>query len=175
VALVCLAPVIASYLTFYFWQPSGRINYGQLLPADPLGDLSFVDLQRGRLQLGAVRGKWLLIHAAPARCDQLCERRLWISRQVRIAMGKHQERFERIWLITDHNEPPPALLREYAGAYFLRETEPNLAKKIATTSGNSGPIHLIDPWGNLMMRYPLDADPERILRDLKRLVTAQGN
>jgi hypothetical protein len=31
-------------------------------------------------------------------------------------------------------------------------------------------IYLVDPFGNLMMRYPRDADPSRMLKDLQRLL-----
>jgi len=31
-------------------------------------------------------------------------------------------------------------------------------------------IYLVDPLGNLMMRYPRDPDPAKLLKDLQRLL-----
>ena len=40
--LVFAAPVIASYLTYYVFPPSGRTNYGELIePQRPIGSTTF--------------------------------------------------------------------------------------------------------------------------------------
>ncbi len=33
-------------------------------------------------------------------------------------------------------------------------------------------IYLVDPLGNLMMRFPRDPDPSRMVKDLQRLLKA---
>jgi hypothetical protein len=60
VLLVCAAPVIASYFTFYVLRPEGRSNYATLIeprapiPADlPLSDL-WTAARPGRVAQGAV-------------------------------------------------------------------------------------------------------------------------
>jgi hypothetical protein len=35
-------------------------------------------------------------------------------------------------------------------------------------------IYLVDPLGNLMMRFPAEPDPSRIIRDLQRLLKYSG-
>ena len=35
-------------------------------------------------------------------------------------------------------------------------------------------IYLIDPFGNLMMRFPRDPDPSRMIKDLQRLLKYSG-
>ena len=62
VLLVCAAPVIASYFTYFVIRPEGRSNYGTLIvpsrsmPAElPLADLD------GRPVSRSLRGQWLLV------------------------------------------------------------------------------------------------------------------
>ena len=42
----------------------------------------------------------------------------------------------------------------------------------AAPAGLDGPIWIVDPLGNLMMRWPADADPNRMKRDLGKLLRA---
>jgi hypothetical protein len=35
-------------------------------------------------------------------------------------------------------------------------------------------IYLVDPLGNLMMRFPPDPDPARVIKDLQRLLRASS-
>ena len=56
VLLVCAAPVIASYFTFYVVRPEGRANYSELItPPVPVPDAASLPLTD--LQGGAVAGR----------------------------------------------------------------------------------------------------------------------
>ena len=33
---VCIAPFVASFAAYYFYQPEGRVNYGELMADKPL-------------------------------------------------------------------------------------------------------------------------------------------
>ena len=35
-------------------------------------------------------------------------------------------------------------------------------------------IYLVDPLGNLMMRFPREPDPSRVIKDLQRLLKVSG-
>jgi len=35
-------------------------------------------------------------------------------------------------------------------------------------------IYLVDPLGNLMMRFPREADPSRVIKDIQRLLRASS-
>ena len=36
IIILCAAPVVASYLTFYFFAPKSQVNYGELVGTRPL-------------------------------------------------------------------------------------------------------------------------------------------
>ena len=113
VLLVCAAPVIASYFTYYVIRPEGRVNYADLIePQRPVGDTPIVRLDGGNETITALRGKWVLVVLAPPACDEACKTALYNIRQVRLTTGRERERVERLWLLTEPGEPDPALLAQ---------------------------------------------------------------
>jgi hypothetical protein len=58
VLLVCAAPVIASYFTYYVVRPEGRRNFGQLIdPQQPLPDVQAIALDDSKVNLRALKGQ----------------------------------------------------------------------------------------------------------------------
>ena len=53
IAALCIAPVVASYLAYYVWQPQGRVNYGDLLALRQLPDAEGF----AGSEIGQIRGK----------------------------------------------------------------------------------------------------------------------
>jgi cytochrome oxidase Cu insertion factor (SCO1/SenC/PrrC family) len=171
IAFAAFAPFVLAYLTFYFWAPEARMNYGELIePARPLPDAPLTLADGRPFRLGALRGKWVLLLTAPGACDEPCQRALYHMRQVRRAQGKNMERIERVWLITDDASLDPALVRALEGVHFVRAAGSTVLREPALAGDRPGHIYLVDPLGNLMLRFPRDADPTRILRDVSRLL-----
>lgn len=165
---VCAAPVIASFVAFYWLQPSGHVNYGELvapraMPAAPLPTLdgkpfAWKDLDR----------TWALVVADSAKCDERCREKLVYIRQVRLAQGKESARVERVWLLTDSGTPDAALLADQPGLRVVRAAD---SETLRALPGNAAAhVYVVDPLGNLMMRFPENADPRRMLKDLSRLL-----
>ncbi len=171
VAVASFAPFVLAYVTFYFWAPEGRMNYGELIePARPLPDATLTLADGQSFRLGTLRGKWVLMLTAPGACDESCQRALYNMRQVRRALGKNMDRIERVWLISDDAPVDPALGRALEGMYFVRAAGSDVLRERALAGDRPGHLYLVDPLGNLMLRFPRDADPSGILRDLTRLL-----
>ena len=49
-----------------------------------------------------------------------------------------------------------------------------LAASFPAERSASDHIYLVDPLGNLMMRFPREPDPSRVIKDLQRLLKASG-
>lgn len=157
--LVCLAPVLASYTAFYLWRPGKLRVHGELVqPPVP------VDWSAYGAAAQPLRGKWVLIWSSPASCDQTCRTRLYDIRQVRTALGQDMERVARAWLVTGDGAPARELLAQHAGVTLLH------AQGTTPLSQESGRILLIDPLGNLMLRFPAEPDAKLMLKDLQRLL-----
>jgi len=165
VLLVCAAPVIASYYTYYVIRPEGRTNYGEL-----------VEPPRNVAALGvpSLQGRWVMLVVAPGACDPGCRERLYEIRQVRLTAGKDRDRVARAWVVADDTAPDPALLAQHEGLVLMRTDVDALARQFPATPQTrvSDHIYLIDPLGNLMMRFPKDADPSRMKKDLAKLLRA---
>jgi hypothetical protein len=158
VGAVCVAPVLAGWILYFSgWTPRDAGNYGELIAPVPLS----------APVLGALRGKWVLVAFDAAACNAYCEKKLYFMRQVRKAQGKDFERVERLWVLTDGATPRAELLAAIEGTRIVR------LKNMAGAEFPGYPsrhIYVIDPLGNLMMRFPADPDPSRMLKDLQRLL-----
>lgn len=178
VLAVCASPLIASYFTYYVIKPSSRTNYGTLLdPRNyPIPALASTALDGSKSSLQDYKGKWLMVQVNDADCQIACQKRLNDMRQLRLAQGKEMDRIERVWLITDDRPLETMLLREYDGMRHLRVSPQVLQAWLPVEQGTlaSDHIYLIDPLGNLMMRYPKDADPNKIKKDLAKLLKASA-
>lgn len=174
VLLVCAAPVIASYLTYYVIRPQGRTNHGELIEpqrALPAG-LPLADLQGRAVDAASLHGQWLLVAVAGGDCDARCERQLYLQRQLREALGKDKERIDRVWLIDDAAPVRAELAPALQGATVLRVPRAALADWLQAAPGQTLADHLyvVDPQGHWMMRMPAPGDAARIKRDLERLM-----
>jgi hypothetical protein len=90
--------------------------------------------------------------------------------------GKEMNRIERVWLITDDKPIETMLLRKYDGTHMMHASAQAIERWLPVDAGTSAQdhIYLIDPLGNLMMRFPRNADPSRVKRDMSRLLTASS-
>ncbi len=180
VLLVCAAPVVASYLTYFVIRPDGRSNYGVLiLPTRSLPELVLRDLQGKPVAARSLRGQWLLVAVGPAACDAACEQRLFMQRQLREMLGRERDRLEKVWLITDGAPLAPALRSAITAAVpvtALRAEREAVAGWLAPEAGQAVEDHLylVDPMGEWMMRMPAQADPKRVKRDLERVLRASA-
>lgn len=188
VLAVCAAPMIASYLAYYVIKPEGRTNYGtildprlypmpeldaRLLGAADVNNAEKVDKQNG---LTAYRGKWVMLTISSGACDAGCQKKLYDLRQLRLAQGKEMDRIERVWAVTDAQPVDTLLLREYDGMHVLKINADVLKKWLPTEADTqiSDHIYMIDPLGNLMMRFPKNADPNKIKKDISKLLRASA-
>ena len=181
VLLVCASPVIASYFTYYVVRPEGRRNYGELVnPQRPLPVMATTDLNGKPGELTALKNQWLLINVASASCDAACQQRLYLQRQLRESLGKNKNRLERIWLITDAAAVDVRLQPALTEAVALRVAADAVAQWLPPAASQRVEDHLyvVDPLGNLMMRFPANMDAAgaaKAKRDLDRLLRASGS
>jgi peroxiredoxin len=158
VLAICAAPMIFSYLTYYVIKPTGRTNFGDLIDprAHPIPALGATTLDGKPATLDAYKGKWVMLKVGPAACDQACKEQMFAMRQVRSMQGKEMERIERVWLVTDAEPLETILMRELDDVRMLRAPAAAVAKWLPLKQGATleNSIFLVDPLGNLMMRFP---------------------
>jgi hypothetical protein len=181
VLLVCAAPVIASYFTYYVIRPEGRKNYGELIePQRPMPAMDATTLEGGAGALVDLKGQWLLVSVADSQCDTDCQKHLYLQRQLRESVGREKDRVDWVWLVTDDKAPPaqPWSLpsnRPRCGAWMAA-----LAQWLAPAAGQAlrDHIYVVDPMGHWMMRFPARMDAAgaaKAKKDLERLLRASAS
>lgn len=164
-----ILPVAASYLAYYVWQPTGRKNYGELVRQVDI-KLKGRDLHGQVWEVSSLKSKWVMVYVGSGACPKVCEDLLYYMRQTRTAQGKEMGRIERLWVLTDEIVPAAGLQQAHAGLLYLRATQPT--EGLFAGSGQGVYLYMIDPLGHLMMRWPQNPDPRRMIKDTKHLLKA---
>jgi hypothetical protein len=182
VLLVCAAPVIASYFTYFVVRPQGRTNYGELVePLRPIpAALPLADLKDRPVEPRSLRGQWLLVVVGGGACDASCEKLLWLQRQVRETLGREKDRLDKVWLVADAEPLRPDLQQAVTAVppvTVLRTDPVALAEWLQPAAGHTlgQHLYLVDPMGSWMMRMPADPEPARLKRDIERLLRASAS
>jgi hypothetical protein len=188
VLLVCAAPVVASYFTYFVVRPEGRTNYSDLIdPPRPLpAGLPLTDLQGRAVAPDSLQGQWLLVVIAAAACDAKCEQHLWLQRQLHEGLGRDKARVDKLWLVDDARSPRPETLAAigaaegersaFSPATVLRSPRAALAGWLQPAAGSAleDHVYLVDPGGAWMLRAPADVDPAKLKRDIDKLLRASS-
>ncbi len=182
VLLLCASPVIASYFTYYVIRPEGRTNYGDLITPTrslPAG-LSLQALNGQTVAPDLLQKQWLLLVVSPSDCNPACEKQLHMQRQLQVMLGREGGRLDKLWLVTDQAALAPTLLQALQAepaVNVLRANREQLAAWLQPSPGQAleSHLYLVDPMGEWMMRFPPDAEPARVRRDLNRVLRASGS
>lgn len=133
--------------------------------------------------------RWtLLVPAQGGRCDPACERNLYMTRQIHVALGKEFNRLRRMYLsetdvastalavpqLSDDRPAPPDfpgfLESEHRGLTALVLGAGDYEQLFSEHAADPGTWYLVDPAGWIMMSYN-DGVPYRdVISDLKFLL-----
>jgi len=180
------APVVSAWLLFFVfpdWVPTVTTNHGELIqPVRPLPAFQLAGLSGGEVDDSFLQGKWTFIYLHRGRCDKDCIQQLYKIRQVRLTQGKNIGRLQRLMLWEAGAVDTAA--RQELQRHFPGQTIallPNvdvppiqLFSVDASSPFDSDSIYLVDPAGNLMMRYAPDQEPRGMIEDLERLLKYSG-
>ncbi len=170
IGALAVLPVLGSYLLYWFWAPDAHTNYGTLVTARQLTDAPLTLIGGKPFNFAQLRGRWVLVVIDSGACARACEERLWLIRQLRQAQGEELRRVERVWLIDDERAPDARLEQVYAGTWFVAAHAQPILEFFYPRDAQHKHIYLVDPLGNVMMRFPENPEPRRIIRDLGRLL-----
>lgn len=168
---IMIAPIALSYMLFYWGAPSTSVNYGELLKVEQaLPNTGLHKINGEAFNIGQLRGKWVMLAVDSGECGELCREQLYYMRQVRLMQNKKMDRIERVWLIDDNKAPANGIKEDFKGTIFINAQESKLLKEIPAKISQRDHIYIIDPIGNLMMRFPKNIDPAKMAKDIKRLL-----
>jgi hypothetical protein len=163
ILFVVIGPMVLATAMYQwrFWVPDGRNYHGELL-----GD------GQSRASLG-VQGEdshWQLLVTAPQSCAEDCRQLVYLARQINIGLGREADRGSHALASAQ------PLDGEYASR--LRREYPQLQRypldleryRQAQPDGGAAQLWIVDPHGNLVLRYGAEAKGKAILNDLRLLL-----
>ena len=168
---VFAVPLIAAYLCYFVWPPQSRLNYGELIEPKALPDAPLRDADGNDFPISKLRGKWIMLSVDSTTCDEACNQKLYLMRQIRISMTKEMNRIERVMLLKGDGKLPSEITAKYPGMHVLSGADAALLATLSQEKNLTDYIFLIDPVGQVMMRYAKDPDAVGIRRDLSRLLS----
>lgn len=165
-----LAPVVISYALHYSDYRPSTINYGELIDMENFEGTAVNQIDNTIFRSKDIHGKWTMLTVDSGDCDEYCNQKLYKMRQVRLVQNKEMHRVERLWLIDDNATIEPSLTETYDGTLFVNTKDSDILQSLKPIESQRKHIYLVDPIGNVMMRFPENADPSAMVEDLKRLL-----
>ena len=171
--IIFFVPMIVAYAYFFLGDQFSTGNHGELItPVVQVEQLQLKD------QAGQVKQfdetKWLMLYIAEKNCDVICSKILYNMRQINIALGKNAHRFEYMAVHLEAMGPEFSQLisNEHPNALHAYGVKDVISRELYSTQPgtNSNAIYIMDPLGNIMMRFNPDVSPKMILKDLNRLL-----
>lgn len=172
-----LLPLATAFWVYYGtdWRPVKRVNHGELItPARPLPDThlaSAFDTDAVPAQL--FHHKWSLVYIGNGQCDDTCRQTLYVMRQTRLSLNTEMTRVERVFLVTGECCARDFLVHEHPGLVVLNAADSSGEALLSTfpADDREQSLFVVDPLGNLMMRFDTRQNPKGLLEDLKKLLS----
>jgi cytochrome oxidase Cu insertion factor (SCO1/SenC/PrrC family) len=169
-----LLPLLLSFWLYYgvHWHPPGMSNHGELIePVRPLPEVPLADAA-GTAQSHVFQGHWTLVYVGDGGCDAHCHEVLFFMRQTRLSLNNEMTRVQRVFLATANCCDRTFLASEHPGLRVLDASQAAAQPLLAQFpgEGRAQALYVVDPLGNLMMRYDARLPPKGLLEDLKRLL-----
>jgi hypothetical protein len=173
-AALFLVPLLAALWLYYGigWSPAQHVNHGELLRVKTLPSVTLPAPDGGAGTTNVFAGRWALVYVGDGRCDQACRRALYVMRQTRASLNADMSRVERVFLATANCCNEALLAPAYPGLIVLDASGSSARGLLGTfpARDRGSMIFVVDPLGNLMMRYDARHDPRGLLLDLQRLL-----
>ena len=176
-ALFFLPFAIGSGLFWLDWRPEIYGNHGELLqPPRTLPANGLYRVDGSPLPTPELLGKWLLVLPVKGSCNATCQINLQQMLQVHVALNKEQSRLQRVLIVGDvsdtANEPTMVALQRLFPGLLVAAVHANVAGEAwqGALMDRGQDVFIVDPLGNVMMRYADPSDMRGVLKDLLRLL-----
>lgn len=178
-AAIFFLPLIASFAMYYggSWRPAASTAHGELYhPARPLPKAELRHADGSVAPIDVFADKWTLVYVGNGTCDEACADSLYFMRQTRLSLNQEMTRVARVFFGTGEccsfeaaEKKHPGLV---TGVVTIDAAGPNASELVAAfpTTEREHSLFVVDPLGNLVMRYDARDTPKGLLDDLKKLL-----
>ena len=162
-AALFLLPLAVAFLAYYSgWRPEGNTNHGELL--QPIRQLPAAFAE-------PLKGKWALAFVGDGACDADCQTALVFARQTRLSLAADTSRLKWVLFSTANCCNREYLDTAHKGIVTIDATADRAALlSVLPVSDLPHSLFVIDPLGNIVMRYDVRNSPRGLLDDMKKLL-----
>ncbi len=178
VVISFITPVVLAYLIFFFVDVSSFNNHGEILnPIIHISSMELKDENKEIIPEDKLVKKWRLISFVSKDCDAECESQLFDIHQIYASLGKERDRVTRMFV---HLEPMSQsfskLVAEKHGDVIhvigdrdtiVQVLNKNIRSDVGITNNET---YIMDPMGNVMMRFTAEQPNIDFLSDLRKLL-----
>jgi len=173
IGAVFLGPMILAWLLYDpdgGWLPEGSTAHGELITPIKLVPDANLSVPRDE-QDSPYPGSWTLVHVGDGACGETCSKSLYKTRQVRKSLGKEDRRVQRIFFLTDETPFDPVMAEHHPGLEIITADQALADEFIkAIEPYDTRDIFLVDPLGNLIMRFTAGTGMKDMFKDLQKLL-----
>jgi len=180
--LACGLPVVAAWV--FYLNPDllskKRGNFGMLIePPYPLRNIHLLTATGKDFRIEEAQGKWGMLWLGSQPSVSECGSYLHRMHNIRLALRENSVRLQSFVILLTNNSTDECIKKgtEFPDIVLLTGPENELrdlavqfAKAAGLSTSQTDGLYLVDPLGNLMMRYDTNADFKGILKDLERLL-----
>jgi cytochrome oxidase Cu insertion factor (SCO1/SenC/PrrC family) len=112
------------------------------------------------------KGHWWLLQVANG-CDQACHDTMGILHQIHVALGKEADRVQRGIIALAKPKSGSKVGHQDAQLAYLYLQQSSASK---VSLWHNGGIYVVDPLGNVVMRFDAKVSPKLLLKDMKWLL-----
>lgn len=162
ILFVVLGPMILATFMYKlkFWVPEGRSYHGVMIGNG-----------EGRADIGidAQDERWQLLVSAPEACAEECRQLVYLARQIQIGLGRDASRASHALAAA---QPLTADYQALLGREYPQlRRYPLDVQRYVQKVGEVGPqLWIVDPHGNLVLRYDAKVNGKHVLDDLRHLL-----
>ncbi|AGZ32937.1 MULTISPECIES: hypothetical protein [Pseudomonas] len=162
ILLVVLGPMLLATFMYklQFWVPEGRSYHGVMIGnGESLADIGIT----------AQDERWQLLVSTPQACADDCQKLVYLARQIQIGLGRDASRASHALAIAQPLSPDyQALLgREYPQ---LQRYPLDIQRYLQKVEEAGPQLWIVDPHGNLVLRYDAKVNGKHVLDDLRHLL-----
>ncbi len=162
ILFVVLGPMIlaTSMYKLQFWVPEGRNFHGVMIGNGQ---------SRADIGIDAQDERWQLLVSAPQACAEDCRQLVYLARQIQVGLGRDASRASHALAAAQ------ALDADYQAVlgreYPQLQRYPLDSQRYQQQVGEPGPqLWIVDPHGNLVLRYDAKVNGKKVLDDLRHLL-----
>lgn len=163
ILLVVIGPMFLAtgMYKWQFWVPESRSYHGELIGTGQ---------SRADLGVQADEQRWQLLVSVPKECAADCQQLVYLARQIQIGLGRDASRASHALATAQPLDAAYQTKLEHEYPQLQRYALDLSRYAALSESKSEAQLWIVDPHGNLVLRYDVRVKGKDLLNDLRHLL-----